>query len=515
MSGNNTLMVSGSDSHGTPVTVRAEQEDTTPQKIFQRFHNSFLETFQGMGILFDNFTSTDTDNHKEVVQDIFSKLLEKDLLYLKEQELLFDTHVKRFLPDRYVEGTCPKVDCGYENARGDQCDKCGSTLDALELINPKSKLSNTEPIVKSSEHFFLKLSHFNNDLIKWMNTKKDWRTAVKNFTLGQLNDGLKDRAITRDINWGIDIPLEGYDDKKIYVWFEAVLGYLSATIEHSKNNPQETNWEDFWKEESAQTVYFQGKDNVPFHAMILPAILLGYGGLNLPDNIPANQYVMMGGDKASSSRNTAIWVPDYLKHLSADQLRYYLTCIMPETSDSEFNWEDFVSRNNDELTAKWGNLVQRVTSFTKNRMENSVPEQLPTLNESKELKKYIEDTYMFAADKIEKVELRAALASIMNAAQETNKYLEKTEPWKKIKENKKHADESIYCALESIYNIAIMLYPFVPFSSKSVLKAFGNETSYSQIKWEYQKIKPGTNLEELAILYEKLELSEINKIFKS
>tara|TARA_Y100000741_G_scaffold364681_1_gene356515 strand:+ start:812 stop:2359 length:1548 start_codon:yes stop_codon:yes gene_type:complete len=515
MSGNNTLMVSGSDSHGTPVTVRAEQEDTTPQKIFQRFHNSFLETFQGMGILFDNFTSTDTDNHKEVVQDIFSKLLEKDLLYLKEQELLFDTHVKRFLPDRYVEGTCPKVDCGYENARGDQCDKCGSTLDALELINPKSKLSNTEPIVKSSEHFFLKLSHFNNDLIKWMNTKKDWRTAVKNFTLGQLNDGLKDRAITRDINWGIDIPLEGYDDKKIYVWFEAVLGYLSATIEHSKNNPQETNWEDFWKEESAQTVYFQGKDNVPFHAMILPAILLGYGGLNLPDNIPANQYVMMGGDKASSSRNTAIWVPDYLKYLSADQLRYYLTCIMPETSDSEFNWEDFVSRNNDELTAKWGNLVQRVTSFTKNRMENSVPEQLPTLNESKELKKYIEDTYMFAADKIEKVELRAALASIMNAAQETNKYLEKTEPWKKIKENKKHADESIYCALESIYNIAIMLYPFVPFSSKSVLKAFGNETSYSQIKWEYQKIKPGTNLEELAILYEKLELSEINKIFKS
>tara|TARA_Y100001970_G_scaffold276592_1_gene379490 strand:+ start:791 stop:2332 length:1542 start_codon:yes stop_codon:yes gene_type:complete len=513
MSGNTTLMVSGSDSHGTPVTVRAEQENTTPQEIFQRFHNSFIETFNGMGILFDNFTSTDTDNHKEVVQDIFSKLLEKDLLYLKEQDLLFDTQVKRFLPDRYVEGTCPKAGCGYENARGDQCDKCGSTLDALELIEPKSKLSNTEPIIKSSEHFFLKLSYFNDDLIKWIKTKKEWRAAVKNFTLGQLNDGLKDRAITRDINWGIDIPLDGYEDKKIYVWFEAVLGYLSATIEYSNNNPTTTNWESFWKDKNAQTVYFQGKDNVPFHAMILPAILLGYGELNLPYDIPANQYVMMGGDKASSSRNTAIWVPDYLKHLSADQLRYYLTCIMPETSDSEFNWEDFVSRNNDELAAKWGNLVQRVVSFTKNRMDNTIPNQTSSTSESKKLKKFIQDTYVSAGNKIEKVELRAALSLIMNAAQETNKYLEKTEPWKKIKDDKQLANESIYCALESIYNIAIMLYPFVPFSSKDVLKAFGEESVYSQIKWEYQEIKHGTNLKELAILFEKLELTEINKIF--
>ena len=513
MAGNTTLMVSGSDSHGTPVTVRAEQENTTPQKIFQRFHNSFLETFEGMGILFDNFTSTDTDNHKEVVQDIFSKLLEKDLLYLKEQDLLFDTQVKRFLPDRYVEGICPKTGCGYENARGDQCDKCGSTLDALELIQPKSKLSNTEPIIKSSEHFFLKLSNFNDDLIKWINTKKDWRSAVKNFTLAQLKDGLKDRAITRDINWGIDIPIDGYDDKKIYVWFEAVIGYLSATIEHSKNNPEKTNWELFWKDKNAQTIYFQGKDNVPFHAMILPAILLGYGDLNLPYNIPANQYVMMGGDKASSSRNTAIWVPDYLKHLPADQLRYYLTCIMPETSDSEFNWGDFVSRNNDELAAKWGNLVQRVVSFTRNRMDNIIPAQVTTASESEELKKYIKDTYVLAGNKIEKVELRAALSSIMNAAQETNKYLEKTEPWKKIKENKQAADESIYFALEAIYNIAIMLYPFVPFSSKNVLNAFGNESDYSQIKWGYQKIEQGANLKELDILFEKLELTEINKIF--
>ncbi|MBR74019.1 MAG: methionine--tRNA ligase, partial [Dehalococcoidaceae bacterium] len=355
--------------------------------------------------------------------------------------------------------------------------------------------------------------HFNDDLIEWIKTKKEWRAAVRNFTLGQLNDGLKDRAITRDINWGIDIPMNGYEDKKIYVWFEAVLGYLSATIEYSKNNPSGLNWEDFWKDKNAHTVYFQGKDNVPFHAMILPAILLGYGQLNLPYDIPANQYVMMGGDKASSSRNTAIWVPDYLKHLSADQLRYYLTCIMPETSDSEFNWEDFVSRNNDELAAKWGNLVQRVISFTNNRMGNKIPTQESSMSESNDLKKYIQDTYITAGNQIEKVELRAALSSIMNAAQETNKYLEKTEPWKKIKENKKLAEESIFCALEAIYNIAILLYPFVPFSSNDVLKTFGNESIYSQIQWEYQEIIPGTELKQLDILFEKLELSEINKIF--
>jgi methionyl-tRNA synthetase len=338
MAGNTTLMVSGSDSHGTPVTVRAEQENTTPEAVFQRFHESFLKTFKGMGILFDNFTSTNTKNHEEVVQDIFSKLLKKDLLYLKEQELLYDTEVKRFLPDRYVEGICPKNNCGYENARGDQCDKCGSTLDALELINPKSKLSNTAPIVKSSEHFFLKLSDFNEELTTWIKQKDSWRPAVKNFTLGQLNEGLKDRAITRDINWGVKIPLEGYDDKRIYVWFEAVLGYLSATIEYSYKNPQAVNWELFWKDEKSETVYFQGKDNVPFHAMILPAILLGYGGLNLPYNIPANQYVMMGGNKASSSRNTAIWVPDYLDHLSPDSLRYYLTCIKMGQFSSKSNF---------------------------------------------------------------------------------------------------------------------------------------------------------------------------------
>ena len=513
MAGNTTLMVSGSDSHGTPVTVRAEQENTTPEAVFQRFHESFLKTFQGMGILFDNFTSTNTKNHEEVVQDIFSKLLKKDLLYVKEQELLYDTEVKRFLPDRYVEGICPKNNCGYENARGDQCDKCGSTLDALELINPKSKLSNTAPIVKSSEHFFLKLSDFNEELTTWIKQKKSWRPAVKNFTLGQLNEGLKDRAITRDINWGIKIPLEGYDDKRIYVWFEAVLGYLSATIEYSNKNPQAVNWELFWKDEKSETVYFQGKDNVPFHAMVLPAILLGYGGLNLPYNIPANQYVMMGGDKASSSRNTAIWVPDYLDHLSPDSLRYYLTCIMPETSDSEFNWEDFIRRNNDELAAKWGNLVQRVISFTLNRMDNTIPDATHSIEESINLKKFIKQTFDSSAKNIEKVELRAALSSIINAAQETNKYLDKMEPWKTIKNDKDRTNETIFCALEAIYNIAIMLYPFIPFSSEKVLKTFGNENDYTEIKWEYSNIQPNLKLLDSEILFEKLEIENINEFF--
>jgi methionyl-tRNA synthetase len=514
MIGNNTLMVSGSDAHGTPVTVRAEQENITPEDVFQRYHLSFLKTFDEIGIVFDNFTSTNTDNHKEVVQDVFTKLLNKKLLYLKDQELLYDTQKKRFLPDRYVEGTCPKKGCGYENARGDQCDKCGSTLDALELINPRSKLSNTTPVSKTSAHFFLKLSDFNEALTTWISEKNYWRPAVKNFSIGQLKEGLKDRAVTRDINWGIDIPLDGYENKKIYVWFEAVLGYLSASIEYTKNINNKINWEIFWKDPKSKTIYFQGKDNVPFHALILPAILIGYEGLNLPYNIPANQYVMMGGDKASSSRNTTVWMPDYLEKLPADSLRYYLTCIMPETSDSEFDWNNFVSRNNDELSAKWGNLVQRVISFAKKNMNNTIPDSSHTNSESIQLKEFIQKSFKKSAISIEKVELRNALSIIIATAQETNRYLDKKEPWKTIKYDQENAEESIFCALEAIYNIAIMFYPFVPFSSKKVLSALGNDTEYYKIDWSYQNIQKKLIIGDIDILFEKFDIETIIEKFQ-
>ena len=280
MRGNRTLMVSGSDSHGTPVTIRAEQEGLTPEQVFERTHASFLDTFERFGISFDLFTSTNTANHAEVAQDMFLRLHERGHIYEAEMTMLYDTAVERFLPDRYVEGTCPH--CGDTGARGDQCDNCGRTMDALELINPRSRLSESVPEPRQTNHFFLKLSAFNDQLMEWVEQQQHWRPAVRNFTLGLLREGLHDRAITRDIAWGVPVPLEGYEGKRIYVWFEAVIGYLSATKEWAQASGEPDAWEAFWANPEAKTVYFQGKDNIPFHTTIWPAMLLGYGGLNLP-----------------------------------------------------------------------------------------------------------------------------------------------------------------------------------------------------------------------------------------
>ena len=519
MRGHRVLMVSGSDSHGTPVTVRAEAEGITPEDVFNRYHTSFLDTFQRLGISFDLFTSTNTRNHMDVTQDFFLTLMNKGLLYEAEQTLLFDPEVQRFLPDRYVEGTCPM--CESENARGDQCDDCGSTLDALDLINPRSKLSSAVPIEKASTHWFLKLSAFTKDITEWLNAKKNWKPQVKNLSLGMVGDELPDRSITRDLTWGIPVPLDNYETKRIYVWFEAVIGYLSASIEWSQSEKNTTGnpdiWKDWWQGDNNESYYFVGKDNIPFHAIIWPAMLLGYGGLNLPTNVPANQYLMMGGTKASKSRGTAVWVPDVLDHFHPDAIRYVLTASMPESSDSDFTWAEFVRRNNDELVARWGNLVNRVLAMTHKNFDGKVPPApaSPAL-ESTTLLELSEEAFVRSGQAFDQIEIRKALNEIMEVAAAANKYLEDRAPWTALKNadiGVTHAAETLHTALQVISNLAILLTPILPFSSKQVWEMVGHSSESALTNWLPQAINAGTSLPTARPLFAKLDLDSVEDIF--
>ncbi|MPZ98818.1 MAG: methionine--tRNA ligase [Dehalococcoidia bacterium] len=512
--GDRTLMVSGSDSHGTPVTVRAEQEGISPLEVFERFHHSFLDTFDRFGISFDLFTSTDTDNHRDVAQDMFLRLLEQGYLYEADQELLYDPKAQRFLPDRYVEGTCPI--CGFEDARGDQCDNCGSTLDALELINPRSKLSDATPERRTSTHFFLKLSAFTERLQEWVSKQDHWRPAVRNFTLGMLREGLHDRAITRDIGWGVPVPVEGYEEKRIYVWFEAVIGYLSATTEWAASplnrGGTADDWKAWWEAPSARTVYFQGKDNIPFHTVIWPSMLMGYEGLNLPYDVPANQYVTMSGRKASSSKNWALWMPDYLDRYDPDPLRYVLTVIMPETSDSDFTWEEYVRRNNDELVARWGNLVNRVLTITRRNFEGRVP-QPPTqlAPESAALLNTVDDAFPVVGAHIDACRMRPALGEAMRMAQEANRYLDDRAPWAAVKADRDHAAETLFVALNAISGIATLLYPFLPFTSPQTWRLLGLEGELDAAGWSRTPVVPSAPLPEPKPLFRKLDDSIVEE----
>ena len=510
MKGDRVLMVSGSDSHGTPVTIAAEQQDTTPEQVFERAHASFLDTFERFGISFDLFTHTDTENHYAVAQDIFLRLRGHGQIYEAEQTMLYDPKAERFLPDRYVEGTCPH--CGYEDARGDQCDHCGRTMDALELGNPRSRLSDATPEPRETAHFFLRLSAFNDRLTEWVETQHHWRPAVRNFTLGLLREGLHDRAITRDISWGIPIPLDGYDGKRLYVWFEAVIGYLSATKEWFQSHGDAEGWKDFWEQPDARTVYFQGKDNITFHTTIWPAMLMAYQGLNLPYDVPANQYVTISGAKASSSRNWAVWMPDYLDRHDPDPLRYMLTSIMPETSDSDFSWGDYVRRNNDELVARWGNLVNRVLTLTRRNFDGRVPERPQQLDPaSQAMLASLDEAFETVGEHIEAVRLRAALAAAMSVAQEANRYLDERAPWTAVKSDRESAAETLYTAVNVVSGLATLLQPFLPFTAPRAWRFAGNEGEIEASGWRRSEVEPGAPLPEPSPLFRKLDESLVEE----
>ena len=524
MKGNEVLMVSGSDQHGTPITIRAEQEGKSPAEIAGRYHKQFLESWQKFGITFDLFTTTGTANHAEVAQDIFLTLLDKGYIYKDKGLQPFCPECKRFLPDRYIEGICPH--CDDTGARGDQCDQCGRPLNTIELVEPRCGICSAAPEFRESEHFFLKLNAFENKLITWVRQQKHWKPNVYNFTLSYLENGLKDRAITRDINWGVPLPLEGYDGKRLYVWFEAVIGYLSASKEWAKSTGDSEKWREFWQGE-AKSYYFIGKDNIPFHTIIWPAMLMGYGGLNLPYDVPANEYLTIECKKLSSSRNWAVWLPDYLSHYDPDPLRYLLSANMPETGDTNFSWREFVRRNNDELVATYGNLVQRVLTFVYRNFDGCVPEYskynilgiyLNDLN--KDMRKDIVDIdeqsineiedakellFREVGDLISKCKFRQAMLCIMKKAQETNQYLDRKSPWKVIKRDKQAAADSLYIALYVISCLKTTLYPFLPFSSQKLHRMLGFDGNIEDYGWQPLVPEPGQKMLPPEPLFKKLD----------
>ena len=500
--GNKTIMVSGSDAHGTPITVRADEEGVEPIDIVNKYHKEFLNYWERLNISWDNYTTTMTKTHKEVVQDIFIKLHEKGLIYKKTTEQAYDPKEKRFLPDRYVEGSCPKEDCGATGARGDQCDNCGSTLDPVELINPVSKISGTPAEFKKTEHFFLKLSALEKSLSPWLETRKGWRPHVINWSKSFVATGLQDRAITRDLDWGIEIPIKDLGDgKKIYVWFEAVIGYLSATVEWARNKGNPDEWKDWWEDTNAETYYFVGKDNIPFHAVIWPAILEGYENLNLPTNVPANQYILIKGEKASASKGVGKSLNEYLDEWEPDALRYCLASILPEQADTEISEKDLKKRNNEELVATWGNLVQRVFSLLSSNFA-TIPEVVDLKSNDEELLKKSSDIFQEVGAFIEKVELKNGLQASMSFVSKINVYLNENEPWKVLKEDKERAGTVLTVSLTAIISAANVLSPYMPTTSKKVLDAIPRE--HGNI-WEISKAIPGEKIKQIGHLFKKFD----------
>lgn len=539
--GNNVLMVSGSDSHGTPITLRADAEGVTPLEVFERFHLRFLETFQQMGITYDLFTHTDTENHHRVSQDIFRACYERGYLYLHTEQQFYSETEGRFLPDRYIEGTCPV--CGFEGARGDQCDNCKTLLDPTELINPRSRNDGSIPVLRETEHFYLDLQKLNEEVLDYLNTDKaHWRPNVINFSLQYAKEGLKGRAITRDIEWGIPVPLAGYDHKRLYVWFEAVIGYFSASLEWATNVGQPEKWKTWWYQPESKTYYFIGKDNIPFHTVIWPAELMATGRrlyetdpnrlLNLPYDVPANEYLNMEGKKLSTSRNWAIWAPDLLERYDPDPVRFYLTAIAPETRDTDFTFEDFVRRNNDELVAAWGNLVNRVLGFAYKRFDGKVPKIGPAgLDEAdRQILAEVEAGFETVGALFAAVKLKAAQEEVMRLTRATNVYLDSKAPWKTIKEDPGRAATSVYVALRVIDNLKILFAPVLPHTCQRLHEYLGYEgqlfgRQYTQSfteqarehvaltydhsqavgRWERSALQSGQTLREPAALFKKLE----------
>ena len=545
LKGNNVLMITGTDSHGTPVTMSADKLGKPVEEVYKFYHEGFIDLFQQIGITYDLYTSTHTENHFKVSQTIFLALQKNGFLFTKVEPQWFSPGLKRFLPDRYIEGTC--YICGDENARSDQCDKCGNVLEPDKLLNPRSKVAGdtSAPELRETEHFFLDLSKLEPEVKQFLKDRAShMRDTVLGESLGKIEaEGLKPRPITRDLDWGIPVPVEGWDGKCLYVWFEAVIGYLSAPIEWGQYQADKEAWREWWINPAAKQLHFIGKDNIFFHTSLWPAELMGVGSafmelfrgdevpLVLPYDVPANQFMNLEGDKISGSRNWAVWVRDALTRYDPDALRYYLTVNMPEAKDSDWDWAEFVARNNNELVATWGNLANRVLTFCYKNWDGRVPDvDLAKLRESdKSLLATIENGFKSVGDYLEAVQLRSAVSEAMRLSTEVNRYLDANAPWTTIKTDRDSAAQTIFTALKAIDSLKVIFAPFLPFTSEKLHSFFGNETplfgkQFTEVvsdslgshkvlrykgidgmQWKPSDLKPGTKLNQPGPLFKKLE----------
>lgn len=544
MSGNRVLMVSGTDEHGTPIQVQADAEGATPRETVDKYSRQITTDLAGLGLSYDLFTRTTTGNHYRVVQDLFSALWRNGYVVAKTQLGAISPSTGRTLPDRYIEGTCPI--CGYDNARGDQCDNCGNQLDPADLINPRSKINGETPEFIETEHLFLDLPAFTSTLGEYLASRVDWRPNVLKFSQNLLDD-LKPRAITRDLDWGVPVPLDGWRDapmKRFYVWFDAVIGYLSASVEWARRSGHDDAWQDFWLNPDAQSYYFMGKDNIVFHSLIWPSLLLGqngagdkggeagvFGTLNLPTEVVSSEFLKMSGSKFSTSRGTVIYVHEFLAEFGPDALRYFISVAGPETQDSDFTWEEFVRRTNFELANEWGNLVNRAVSMAHKNV-GAVPAPVAVTAADTELTTLSRNAFEVVGGHLRRSRFKAAASEAMRVVGAANKYISEQEPWK-LKDDPARRDTVLHTALQVVQDANTLLTPFLPHSAQKVHEALGGTGIWAaqpeqqevedldvagrinpiltgdyageQAKWESTPIEVGRPLEKPSPLFAKLD----------
>ena len=510
--GNDVLYICGSDEHGVPITLKAKKEGVSPQDIVDKYHAIIKKSFEEFGITFDNYSRTSAKIHHETASDFFTTLFDKNKFTEEVTEQYYDEEANQFLADRFIVGTCPK--CGNEESYGDQCESCGTSHNATDLINPKSAITGNTPSLKETKHWFLPLNKHEAFLKEWIleGHKKDWKPNVYGQCKSWIDDGLRPRAVTRDLDWGIPVPLEGAEGKVLYVWFDAPIGYISATKEWAEREGKD--WEPYWKDKDTKLVHFIGKDNIVFHCIIFPAMLKAEGSYILPDNVPANEFLNLEGNKLSTSKNWAVWLPDYLEDFpnQQDVLRYALTANAPETKDNDFTWKDFQARNNNELVAIFGNFINRVVVLTNKYYDGIIPEASTFSQVDNDTLAAIKAYPSVIESSIERYRFREASQELMNLARLGNKYLADEEPWKMIKTDEARTKTIMFIALQIASALATLCEPFMPFSSaklKGILNA--DDNSWSDISTKDILIPSGHHIGKGELLFSKIEDKTIQK----
>jgi methionyl-tRNA synthetase len=508
------IYICGSDEHGVAISMKAKKEGITPQEVIDKYHQIIKQSFEDFGISFDHYSRTSSPIHHQTAQDFFKKLYEQGQFIEQTTEQLYDQEANQFLADRFVIGSCPK--CGHHEAYGDQCEKCGSSLNATDLINPKSTISGSTPILKATKHWFLPLDQYDDFLKEWIikGHEKDWKPNVYGQVKSWIDDGLKPRAVTRDLDWGIDVPVDGAAGKKLYVWFDAPIGYISATKEWAIQNGKD--WQPYWQDQDTQLVHFIGKDNIVFHCIIFPAMLKAHGDFILPDNVPANEFLNLEGQKLSTSKNWAVWLHEYLKEFphQQDVLRYVLTANAPESKDNDFTWKDFQTRNNSELAAIFGNFVNRVVVLTQKYYEGQVPQPNQFSEVDEQVFEQLKHYPAVIGDAINRYRFREALNEMMQVARLGNKYLADEEPWKMIKTDPERVKTQMYVALQIVGALSLLCEPFLPFTAiklRQMLNLEENNWLVFNDKHTLLKVHHQINNEKPEVLFAQIDDETIQK----
>jgi methionyl-tRNA synthetase len=506
MKGTDVVFICGSDEHGVPITIRADRENISPQEVVDRYHVMMQESFRRVGILFDNYSRTSLPLHHRISQDIFLKLYQKGYIYEQEIQQYYCVSCRRFLPDRYIEGKCPH--CHRPGARGDQCESCGRWLEPEQLIEPQCKVCGSKPERRATRHWYFRLSEFQKKLEDWQDSKPEWKSNVREFCSGWFKEGLSDRPITRDIDWGIPVPLEGAEGKVLYVWFDAPIGYISSTVEWAQLQGSPDRWRDYWCNSQTRLIHFIGKDNIVFHAIVWPAVLMAHEDFILPDQIPANEFLTIEGQKLSTSRNWAVWLDEYLEVFPPDPLRYYLAANAPETKDADFAWKDFQARNNGELADILGNLVNRSLSFVEKHFEGRVPAAGELTGEDRALLAGISAAAVRVGQSLDAFQVRRAVSELMDLARAGNKYFNDSAPWATIKTDRSRCAATLNTTLQLEMSLAVLMEPVLPFSAERLWRMLNAPGSHRDRKWHEAgnlRLPDGHPLGSREILFGKIE----------